>query len=96
MHLEAHLKRQLWIGPPPLRALRPPEPAIVLVWLTGSARRTVRPARQVVVGRVVGEQGEKRSDQALDKAEQLADDKTGGTFDQRSPDGSAEASKEDG
>jgi hypothetical protein len=42
------------------------------------------------------EQGEKRSDQALDKAEQLADDKTGGTFDQRSPDGSAEASKEDG
>jgi hypothetical protein len=27
------------------------------------------------------EQGEKRSDQALDKAEQLADDKTGGKFD---------------
>jgi hypothetical protein len=28
-----------------------------------------------------GEQGEKRSDQALDKAQQLADDKTGGKFD---------------
>jgi hypothetical protein len=27
------------------------------------------------------EQGEKRSDQALDKAEQFADDKTGGKFD---------------
>jgi hypothetical protein len=27
------------------------------------------------------EQGEKRSDQALDKAEQMADDKTGGKFD---------------
>jgi hypothetical protein len=26
------------------------------------------------------EQGEKRSDQALDKAEQFADDKTGGKF----------------
>jgi hypothetical protein len=30
------------------------------------------------------EQGEKRSDQALDKAEQFADDKTGGKFDQQS------------
>jgi hypothetical protein len=29
------------------------------------------------------EQGEKRSDQALDKAEQLADEKTGGKFDQQ-------------
>jgi hypothetical protein len=29
------------------------------------------------------EQGEQRSDQALDKAEQLADDKTGGTHDQQ-------------
>ena len=28
------------------------------------------------------EQGEQRSDQALDKAEQLADDRTGGRFDQ--------------
>jgi MT0933-like antitoxin protein len=27
------------------------------------------------------EQGEKRSDQALDKAEQFADDKSGGKFD---------------
>jgi hypothetical protein len=27
------------------------------------------------------EQGEQRTDQALDKAEQFADDKTGGTFD---------------
>ena len=27
------------------------------------------------------EQGEQRSDQALDKAEQFADDKTGGKFD---------------
>ena len=30
------------------------------------------------------EQGEKRSDQALDKAEQFADDKSGGKFDQQS------------
>jgi hypothetical protein len=30
------------------------------------------------------EQGEQRSDQALDKAEQFADDKTGGKFDQQS------------
>jgi hypothetical protein len=30
------------------------------------------------------EQGEKRSDQALDKAEQFADDKTGGKFDSQS------------
>jgi hypothetical protein len=30
------------------------------------------------------EQGEKRSDQALDKAEQFADDKTGGKFDRQS------------
>jgi hypothetical protein len=30
------------------------------------------------------EQGEKRSDQALDKAEQFADDKTGGKFDAQS------------
>ncbi len=30
------------------------------------------------------EQGEQRSDQALDKAEQLADDRTGGKFDQQS------------
>ncbi|MFW3171013.1 antitoxin [Geodermatophilus sp. CPCC 206100] len=30
------------------------------------------------------EQGEQKSDQALDKAEQLADDKTGGKFDQQS------------
>jgi hypothetical protein len=30
------------------------------------------------------EQGEKRSDQALDKGEQFADDKTGGKFDQQS------------
>ena len=30
------------------------------------------------------EQGEKRSDQALDKAEQFADDKTAGKFDQQS------------
>jgi len=29
------------------------------------------------------EQGEQRSDQALDKAEQFADDKTGGTHDQQ-------------
>jgi hypothetical protein len=29
------------------------------------------------------EQGEKRSDQALDKAEQLADDKTGGKYDEQ-------------
>jgi hypothetical protein len=29
------------------------------------------------------EQGEKRSDQALDKAEQFADEKTGGKFDQQ-------------
>jgi hypothetical protein len=29
------------------------------------------------------EQGEQRSDQALDKAEQLADDRTGGKFDQQ-------------
>jgi hypothetical protein len=29
------------------------------------------------------EQGEQRSDQALDKAEQFADDKTGGKFDQQ-------------
>jgi hypothetical protein len=29
------------------------------------------------------EQGEKRSDQALDKAEQFADDKTGGKHDQQ-------------
>ena len=29
------------------------------------------------------EQGEKRSDQALDKAEQLADERTGGRFDQQ-------------
>ena len=29
------------------------------------------------------EQGEQRSDQALDKAEQLADDKTGGKYDQQ-------------
>ena len=29
------------------------------------------------------EQGEQRSDQALDKAEQLVDDKTGGKFDQQ-------------
>jgi hypothetical protein len=29
------------------------------------------------------EQGEKRSDQALDKAEQLADEKTGGKYDQQ-------------
>jgi hypothetical protein len=38
----------------------------------------------VVAGRVVGVQGEKRSAQALDKAEELDDDKTGGTFDQQS------------
>ena len=31
-----------------------------------------------------GGQGEQRSDQALDKAEQVADDKTGGKFDQQS------------
>ena len=30
------------------------------------------------------EQGEQRSDQALDKAEQFADDRTGGRFDQQS------------
>jgi MT0933-like antitoxin protein len=30
-----------------------------------------------------GEQGEQRSDQALDKAEQFADDRTGGKFDQQ-------------
>jgi antitoxin protein of toxin-antitoxin system len=30
------------------------------------------------------EQGEQRSDQALDKAEQFADDRTGGKFDQQS------------
>jgi hypothetical protein len=30
------------------------------------------------------EQGEQRSDQALDKAEQFADDKTGGKYDQQS------------
>jgi len=30
------------------------------------------------------EQGEKRSDQALEKGEQFADDKTGGKFDQQS------------
>ncbi|MGY1617944.1 antitoxin [Geodermatophilus sp. SYSU D00691] len=30
------------------------------------------------------EQGEKHSDQALDRAEQFADDKTGGRFDQQS------------
>jgi len=30
------------------------------------------------------EQGEKRSDQALDKAEQFADDKSGGKVDQQS------------
>ena len=30
------------------------------------------------------EQGEQRSDQALDKAEQVADDKTGGKYDQQS------------
>jgi hypothetical protein len=29
------------------------------------------------------EQGEQRSDQALDKAEQLADDKTGGKYDEQ-------------
>jgi hypothetical protein len=29
------------------------------------------------------EQGEQRSDQALDKAEQLADEKTGGKYDQQ-------------
>jgi hypothetical protein len=29
------------------------------------------------------EQGEQRSDQALDKAEQFADEKTGGKFDQQ-------------
>ena len=29
------------------------------------------------------EQGERRSDQALDKAEQFADDKTGGKYDQQ-------------
>jgi hypothetical protein len=29
------------------------------------------------------EQGEQRSDQALDKAEQFADDKTGGKYDQQ-------------
>jgi hypothetical protein len=29
------------------------------------------------------EQGEKRSDQALDKAEQLADDRTGGKYDEQ-------------
>jgi hypothetical protein len=29
------------------------------------------------------EQGEQRSDQALDKAEQFADDRTGGKFDQQ-------------
>jgi hypothetical protein len=29
------------------------------------------------------EQGEQRSDQALDKAEQVADEKTGGKFDQQ-------------
>jgi hypothetical protein len=29
------------------------------------------------------EQGEQRSDQALDKAEQFVDDKTGGKFDQQ-------------
>jgi hypothetical protein len=29
------------------------------------------------------EQGEQRSDQALDKAEQFADDKTGGKFDEQ-------------
>jgi hypothetical protein len=29
------------------------------------------------------EQGEQRSDQALDKAEQFADDRTGGTHDQQ-------------
>jgi hypothetical protein len=29
------------------------------------------------------EQGEKRSDQALDKAEQLVDDKTGGKYDEQ-------------
>ena len=29
------------------------------------------------------EQGEQRSDQALDKAEQLADERTGGRFDQQ-------------
>jgi hypothetical protein len=29
------------------------------------------------------EQGEQRSDQALDKADQLADEKTGGKFDQQ-------------
>jgi len=29
------------------------------------------------------EQGEQRSDQALDKAEQFADDKTGGKFDKQ-------------
>jgi hypothetical protein len=30
------------------------------------------------------EQGEQRSDQAMDKAEQVADDKTGGKFDKQS------------
>lgn len=30
------------------------------------------------------EQGEKRSDQALDKGEQMADEKTGGKFDKQS------------
>ena len=29
------------------------------------------------------EQGEQRSDQALDKAEQIADDKTGGKYDEQ-------------
>ena len=34
-------------------------------------------------GALNSEQGEQRSDQALDKAEQFADDKTGGKYDQQ-------------
>jgi len=39
------------------------------------------------------EQGEKRSDQALDKAEQFADDKTGGKFDSQTDKGGDLADK---